>query len=282
MKSKSILSDIRLPIRPKLRSVAFTLIELLVVIAIIGILASMLLPALAKAKQTAQKATCLNNLRQICLSINMYGSDCRDYLPGPNWALNGQSFQAGWLYAPLMGGTIPKPPSPTNLTQAFYQNTAKGSLLSYVKSVRTYWCPLDDPSSPKSTWLQRDNRFSTYIMNGAACGFGTTPSYKISQIRIQTGYLLWEPNDKDASGTYIAGSYNDGANAPWNFGQTVTGNEGPSKRHITGCVFGGLDGHTEFLKYSVATNLAMIKAGTAAPNIFWWDPATADGHNNGY
>jgi len=86
----------------------FTLIELLVVIAIIAILAALLLPALARAKQAAIKAECLNNEKQQCVALFIYAGDNRDVLPdgsGGKWAWDMDAVLANLL---IGAGTTPQ------------------------------------------------------------------------------------------------------------------------------------------------------------------------------
>src|SRR5438128_1528593 len=77
---------------------AFTLIELLVVIAIIAILASLLLPALSRAKEKAKQASCINNVKQITLAFFNYIGDFRDTFPGCASRDPSEPVDEDWIY----------------------------------------------------------------------------------------------------------------------------------------------------------------------------------------
>jgi prepilin-type N-terminal cleavage/methylation domain-containing protein len=88
----------------------FTLIELLVVIAIIAILAAMLLPTLADSQQKAYQVSCLNNLRQVGINLQMFASDNLETLPGYNgggWAWDVQTETANALCRGVADITVP-------------------------------------------------------------------------------------------------------------------------------------------------------------------------------
>ena len=120
---------------------AFTLIELLVVIAIIAILASLLLPALARAKTSAQRVHCISNLKQLELGAQMYKHDNNDYLIPNAPAGAGTAISNVWCpSASLSWGGAPGALN-ANTNVALYNATL---LAPYeINQIGVYKCPFD-------------------------------------------------------------------------------------------------------------------------------------------
>jgi prepilin-type N-terminal cleavage/methylation domain-containing protein/prepilin-type processing-associated H-X9-DG protein len=132
-----------------MRRAAFTLIELLVVVAIIGVLAGLLFPAVRRAKQSANTATCINNLRQLGMGAQMYWGDYEsESFPYKVGATNGGDlYWFGWLQRGAEG--------------ARQFDVTRGLLYPYVRdSVRT---------CPQLNYALRDFKLKA---TGAAYGYG--------------------------------------------------------------------------------------------------------------
>jgi len=155
----------------------FTLIELLVVIAIIAILASILFPVFARAREKARQASCLNNLKQIGVAVSMYATDYDGEMPWLQqyvlWGAIGTLGLPPWLQSiqPYIKNTqiYLCPSGPSSALTHYCFNACAMSLSSGWTGVTAGAYTLDSPSDSASAWLVFDggNNDSTWVVASA-------------------------------------------------------------------------------------------------------------------
>jgi prepilin-type N-terminal cleavage/methylation domain-containing protein len=214
------------------RNSGFTLIELLVVIAIIAILAAMLLPALAKAKDKAKTIQCLNNERQLGLAVVLYVGDNSDYFPG--------------------GYDIPNKPNLLNI-QSYVTQILPGLGLDTNSAASSqpgiFRCPME-LNAETNIPFGDSYCANEHVIRGDNATTGQTPRLKTTQVRSPSQMLLFcEKAASGASFQKLATDFNNQRNAQWNGGtaanlQTVSA----YIRHNGGFMAAIADGHSQRVK----------------------------------
>jgi len=129
---------------------------------------------------------------------------------------------------------------------------------------KVYSCPLDTTSR---YFRLRANKMSTYIMNGAVCGYGAqSRSAKITQVWSPMCYIEWEPDENLGNPPIGAFAYNDASSFPDH-------NEGVGRLHISGAIIQAVGGHVQFIKFAQF----QAEQNNTRKGLLWWSPWSANG-----